>query len=122
MRIHSFAELAAIVVTDIKLIVLIWRDSSLRITFPGGRKMDVNAPGLELDALIDLAIGAIHKYCLGAGHGAPPQIAVYPVPADLTTDEEVVAWVQSVPGIVLEFKPPAGMGFSGPIPPPGQAG
>jgi len=122
MSIHNIAELAAIIVTDIKLIALIWRDHSLRVIFPGGRKMVANAPGLELDALIDLAIGAIHQYCLGVGHEAPPQIIVHKVPAGLVTAEQIFAWMQSVPGIALEIRPAEEMGVGGPMPPAGLAG
>jgi TATA-box binding protein (TBP) (component of TFIID and TFIIIB) len=132
MDTHSITELAAIIATDVAdeefpeggcLLILVWRDRSMRVIFPSGSKIDTGAkPGMDFDAFIDIAIATIHRCRLDMGRLYPPQITVHNVPTSLTTEDQILAWIQSVPGIALEFGPPEGMGFGGPLPPPGQAG
>jgi hypothetical protein len=129
MSTHNLTDLAALIITDVideefpengYLTILVWQDCSTRIIFPSGSKMNVSAFSRDLDATIKVALGSIHHHCLEVGREA--QISVHKVPANLTTEEQILAWIQSVPGIVLGFGFPERMGFGGPLPPAGQAG
>ena len=132
MDVHDVTELFAIITTDVvddefpnggHLLIQVWRDLSMRVVFASGSEIDAKArPGMDFNALINTAIALIHQCCQDAGREDPPQITVHRVPVGLTSAEQILAWIQSVPGIALSFKRPAGRGLGGPIPPAGQAG
>jgi hypothetical protein len=129
----SLADLAALVLSTVPtddsgerngtLMIFVWGDCAMTMKFPSGRRM--YAPpghGHSLHSTVhQIAIQAITDYCEGAGI-AMAEIRVHMVPSELTTSEQIQAWLQALPGISVTFLPPDGIGFGGPVPPAGEAG
>jgi hypothetical protein len=114
---RDIAELAALVVSNLTshepgaedgtLIVFIWRDCAMTIKFPSGQKMYVYpGNGYTVDSAVhQLAVGAITKYCQEAAI-AVAEIRVHMVPPELSTGNQIFAWLQCIPGISIAFLPP----------------
>lgn len=120
MRVHKATELAAVIMTDVDegdrphedqtMHVLLWRDGMMRITFPSGNKLDSRSPsGTSLDDMIQVAIEQIQCYAIRVRSAyadlmplAEPQLWVYKVPAGLTKDLQILEWMLTVPGLILE--------------------
>lgn len=100
--IHSLNELAAVITEKLsRTIVLLWRDGGARLIFGmTGSKMDAALPA-DLDTAIQIITGPQSPLSTFAGLGG--QINIYRVPAELTTDMEILAWLQSNPDVRLEF-------------------
>jgi hypothetical protein len=123
-------DLAAIITSDVTdasgpdycLTILAWKDCGLKIISPDGSRMNLKAlSGVDLEAAIAEAVYIIQFCSNDLGLQQQPRIFVYRVPPGLTTAEQILSWLQRVPGVELEFQPPDGMGSDGPTP-PGQAG
>lgn len=99
---HSMNELAAVITENIsRTIVLLWRDGGARLIFGmTGSKMDAALPA-NLDTAIQIITGPQSPLAAFAKFGG--QVNVYRVPAELTTDIEVLSWLQSNPDVRLEF-------------------
>ena len=125
MSVHEFADLAAVITIDVaeghtlhNLTFLVWRDCGISVASPSGRNIDIDRSGGDLDATItDVAtcvIRIIRWYGQGGGHVGLQQISVHRVPAGLTTNDQILAWTRTLPGIV-EIKPPEGMSGGDPV-------
>ena|ERR1017187_10616082 len=125
MSVHEFADLAAVITIDVaeghtlhNLTFLVWRDCGISVASPSGRNIDIDRSGGDLDATInDLAIGVMHIISLTVRSGGAvglQQISVHKVPAGLTTNDQILAWTRTLPGIV-EIKPPEGMSGGDPV-------
>jgi hypothetical protein len=113
---RDLAELAALVVSNLtsmesgeesrSLIVFVWRDGAMTIKFPSGRKMfGYPAHGKTLESTIhELAVGAITEYCKVAAI-AVAEIRVHLVPTELSTGEQILAWLQGLPGVSITSLP-----------------
>jgi hypothetical protein len=128
---RDLADLAALVLGNLTtddpgngaLMVFVWRDCAMTVKFPSGRR--IYAPpghGQSLDSTVhQIAVEAITEYCQGAGI-AVAEIRVHMVPSELSTGEQIQAWLQALPGISIRVVPPEEIGFGGPLPPAGEAG
>jgi hypothetical protein len=121
MSVHEFADLAAVITIDVhegdtlhNLTFLVWRDCGIRFASPSGRNIDIDRSGGDLDATInDLAIGVIRlilPYGQVGGRVGLQQISVHRVPAGLTTNDQILAWMRTLQGIVVDIKTPEGFG------------
>lgn len=99
---HSLSELSAVITEKFsRTTVLLWRNGGARLIFGmTGSKLDAAVPA-DLDAAIHILTGPQSPLSASAGLGG--QVNVYRVPAELTTDIEVLAWLQSNPDVHLEF-------------------
>ena len=130
---RDIADLAALVVGHLTshepgeenatVMIFVWRDCAMTVKFPSGRRIYAHAGhGHTLDSTVhDFAVGAITEYCEGAGV-AVAEIRVHMVPAELSTGEQIHAWIQALPGISIAIMLPKEIGFGGPLPPAGEAG
>ena len=113
---HQLKDLAVIITAQIHdannpfgfetLVVTIWRDCSMRIRFPSGSKMEVD-PRWDLDTTIQLAIANLQD---GAEGAQELKFRVHRVPRGLATEQEIMAWLRTLPGIQLEAWSPPTMG------------
>ncbi|HSY99995.1 MAG TPA: hypothetical protein VK788_10885 [Terriglobales bacterium] len=105
------------------VMIFVWRDCAMMVKFPSGRRMYAPAGhGHTLDSTVhEFAVGAITDYCEGAGI-AMAEIRVHMVPLELSTGEQIHAWLQALPGISITLMPGKEIGFGGPLPPAGEAG
>ena len=111
MTVHRPKDTAAIITTDIdevpasredrNVIILVWRDCSMTIKFPTGARMTTSRRATDVEGAIQLAVAGIHD-CAEGAH----EVKVHRVPAGLTTDQKVLAWMQVLPGIKIEFGNP----------------
>jgi hypothetical protein len=108
MNMNELRDLAAVVTANVRgddnlrqnLIILIWRDCRMRINFPSGAKMDAG-PGRNLDTTIRMAIAGIHHSNEGP---IPPKIMLHRVPPALTTNEQILTWMETLPGVAIELR------------------
>jgi len=109
MNMHELRDLAGVITANVRgddnlhqnLIILIWRDCRMRINFPSGAKMDAG-PGRNLDTTIQMAIAGIHHSNEGP---VPPKIMLHRVPPPLTTNEQILTWMETLPGVAIELRP-----------------
>lgn len=124
------ADLAALVLSDVTtddpgeanrtLMIFVWRDCAMAIKFPSGRRMYASPRhGQNLDSTHKFAVETISTYCQSAGV-AVAEIRVHMVPPEASTREQILAWFQSIPGILMTVLAPEGIGFGGPIHSPGE--
>ena len=107
MNVHELRDLAAVITANVhgdddprqNLVILIWRDCRMRINFPSGAKMDAG-PGRNLDTTIQMAIAGIHHSNEGP---KAPKILLYRVPPELATNEQILAWIETLPGIAIKL-------------------
>jgi hypothetical protein len=107
MNMHELRDLAAVIIANVRrednlrqnLIILIWRDCRMQINFPSGAKMDAG-PGRNLDTTIQMAIAGIHHSNEGP---IPPKILLHKVPPELTTNEQILAWIETLPGFAIRL-------------------
>jgi hypothetical protein len=94
---HLLTELAVVITEELThTIVLIWRDASIRIIFESGGKMDVASPG-DLDAAIHILTSPPSPLSSG-------QYSIHRVPPDATNELQVLEWMQTIPGVSVEFR------------------
>lgn len=106
MNVHEPKDLAVVITAEVhsddvlqNLVVMIWRDCTTRINFPSGARMDAG-PAQDLDTGIKNAIAGIHFSNEGT---TPPKIELHRVPPGLTTNEQILAWLETLPGIAIKL-------------------
>jgi hypothetical protein len=106
MNVHEPKDLAVLITAEVhsdnapqNVVVMIWRDCTARVTFPSGAKMDAG-PGRNLDTTIQMAIAGIHHSNEGP---KAPKIELHRVPPELTTNEQILAWMETLSGIAVEL-------------------
>lgn len=107
MDVHELRDLAAVITASVdaddnprqNLVILIWRDCRMRVIFPGGAKIDAG-PCQDLDTTIQMAIAGIHHSNEGP---RAPKILLHRVPPELATNEQILAWIETLPGIAIKL-------------------
>jgi hypothetical protein len=94
--VHSINELAAVITEELsRLVVLLWQDGTARLIFESGGRYDTVFPN------VDMAIRTL------TGPTSPLAVmakaTVHRVPAEATTGDQVLEWIQAIPEVCLEF-------------------
>ena len=108
MNVLELRDLAAVITANVhgnndprqNLVILIWRDCRMRVNFPSGAKMDAG-PGRNLDTTIQMAIAGVHHSNEGP---IPPKILLHRVPPELTTNEQILTWIETLPGVAIQLR------------------
>ena len=91
-------------------------DLAASSTFPSRWRVDF-ASGTGLEATInDMAAGLVHMIHLfrqAVGGVGRRQVSVHRGPWELNTDDQILAWTQTLPDIVVETESLEGVGISG---------
>lgn len=95
--IHSITNLAAVITEKSShTVVLLCRDGHCRIIFKTGGKLDACLPG-NLDSAIDLLTSPPSPLSSG-------QVFIHRVPAEATTERQILEWLQAIPGISIALR------------------